>query len=157
MTSHESTDVLACRQCSAPIPTRARYCWMCGVPVRPEEPVAARPASTEEPNAAPAEIVEPRAAYQFGISTVMLIITLSAVLLGVFQMQPGIGLALLFLLTPALVRTCVTAARREARGQPMSPTAKLGVFGSTVGIVIVVVAASIAAFFAVCAAFFSGF
>jgi hypothetical protein len=100
---------------------------------------AARPAAAEA-----------RAAYQFGISTIMLVITIAAVVLGVFRMSAGVGLALVFLFTPALVRTCIIAVRRKARGRPMSVAAKIGAFAASLGIVIVVVAASIGAFFAVC-------
>ena len=141
MSTLETTDVVSCRQCSAPLPAKARYCWLCGVSLAPT-------AAGSPFQAAP--VVAPRAAYQFGISTMLLAMTLLAVLLGVFAMSPGIGLAITFLTTPAVVRTCIVAAKRKTRGQTMSPLAKLGVFGSTLGIVIVVVAASIGAFFAVC-------
>ena len=141
MSTLESTDVVACPQCSAPLPTKARYCWLCGVSLRPTAAV---------PPFQPAPIIEPRAAYQFGISTLLLAMTLLAVLLGVFAMSPGVGLAITFLATPPLIRTCIVATKRKTRGQRMSPLAKLGVFGSTLGIVIVVVAASIGAFIAVC-------
>jgi len=146
MSTLESNDVIACPQCSAPLPTKARYCWLCGVPQGPSQatvPVEA------------AAVVEPRAAYQFGISTMLLMMTMLAVLMGVFALSPGVGLAITFLATPPLIRTCIVAAKRKTRGQRMSPLAKLGIFGSTLGIVIVVVAASIGAFFAVCLTFFA--
>lgn len=150
MNSLESNDVVACPQCSAPLPTQARYCWLCGVSLRPNVPNAAV-ANAAAPNAAEsAPIIEPRAAYQFGISTLLLAMTMLAVLMGLFAIQPGIGLAVTFLATPPLIRTCIVAAKRKTRGLPMSPLAKLGIFSSTLGIVIVVVAASIGAFVAVC-------
>ena len=145
MNTLESNDVVACPQCSAPLPTKARFCWLCGVSLRPTAAVPVRQVRVEPP-----PIIEPRAAYQFGISTLLLAMTLLAVLLGVFAMSPGVGLAITFLATPPLIRTCIVATKRKTRGQRMSPLAKLGVFGSTLGIVIVVVAASIGAFFAVC-------
>ena len=145
MNSLESNDVVACPQCSAPLPTQAKFCWLCGVSLRPNVPNAAVPNTPES-----APIIEPRAAYQFGISTLLLAMTMLAVLMGTFAIEPGIGLAVAFLATPPLIRTCIVATKRKTRGQAMSPLAKLGVFSSTLGIVIVVVAGSIGAFFAVC-------
>ena len=134
-----------CPECQATRRPDAKYCWLCGAAL---EPIAAEAVQ-------PSVGSERRAAYQFGLSTLMLMVTLAAVVLSVFRMSLGVGLALVFLTTPALVRTCITAARRKARGQPMSPLAKTGVFAATFGIVVVVVAASIAAFFAVCFAIFA--
>jgi len=97
---------------------------------------------------------EHRAAYQFGLSTLMLIVTAAAVVLGVFRTHLGVGLALVFLAAPALVGTCIVTVRKRARGQPLTPAGKVGVFVVSLVIVAVVVAASIGAFFAVCLASF---
>ncbi|MFV2067914.1 MAG: hypothetical protein ACC645_13155, partial [Pirellulales bacterium] len=58
---------------------------------------------------------------------------------------------------PALVRTCVVAARRKVRGKRLTPAGKVGVFFASLGIVVTVVAATIAAFFAVCFSFVNEF
>ncbi len=134
-----------CPECQATRRPEAKYCWLCGAALEPVTAEAAEPSAGSEN----------RAAYQFGLSTLMLMVTLAAVVLSVFSMSIGVGLALVFLTTPPLVRTCITAARRKARGEPMSPLAKVGMFAATFGIVVVVVAASIAAFFAVCFALFA--
>lgn len=144
MSSPEPNTRTSCPECGAPLPTKANYCWLCGKALRPLATAAAQPPAA----------FEHRAAYQFGLSTLMLIVTLCAVLLGVFRISPGVGLALVLLATPPLVRTCIATARRKARGQPVPPLTKLGIFASTLGIVIVVVAASIAAFWAVCLTIF---
>jgi hypothetical protein len=134
-----------CPECQATRRSDAKYCWLCGAAL---EPVAEEPARAAVGS-------ERRAAYQFSLATLMLTVTLVAIVLSVFRMSLGVGLALVFLTTPALVRTCIAAARRRARGQPVSPLGKVGMFAASFGIVVVVVVASIAAFFAVCLAMFA--
>ncbi len=52
------------------------------------------------------------ATFQFGLSSIMLIITLAAVLLGVYEMAPGIGIALAIVAIPALIPTCIISMRK---------------------------------------------
>jgi hypothetical protein len=140
MSSPPPDDGNPCPDCGASLPGEANYCWLCGKALQEGGAGAAGSAGP----------VERRAAYQFSLSSLLLIITLVAVLLGVFRIAPGVALALAFLTAPALVKTCIAVARRKARGQRVAPLAKLGIFAGSLGIVIVVVAATIAAFFAVC-------
>ena len=90
----------------------------------------------------------------------MLAIALLAVLIGTFRLAPGAGVVLAILVAPAYLRTCIVALRRKAGGQPMSAGAKLGVFGSTLGIAVAIAVclvglvgvAAVAAFFVICLA-----
>ena len=139
MSLPESHEDRICPECGAALPANAKYCWLC----RGEAQPVAEAAAPSSPFA------EHRAAYQFSLSSLMLTITLVAVLLGVFRIAAGLGIVLTILVTPAFLRTCITTARRKARGQPVSLGAKLRLFASTFGIavgsVIIVVAAVVAA------------
>ena len=145
MNTAEATDVASCPDCQAPIPKIARFCWLCGVNLTTKV--------APEPHAP----VHPHAAHQFSLATLMLVMTFVSVLVGVFTFSVGIGLAILFLAGPALVRTCVVAARRKVRGKRLTPAGKIGVFFASLGIVVTIVAATIAAFFAVCLSFINEF
>jgi hypothetical protein len=94
---------------------------------------------------------------QFSLASLMLAMTLCAVILGAATIEPGLGIALAVLATPAFVHTAVTAARRRERGQRMSPTEKLAFFGGSLGAVVAVIVAAGIAFYATCwVGFFAG-
>ncbi len=80
----------------------------------------------------------------------MLIVTLFAVLLGVSRMSLGLGIVLAILVTPALVRTCMIAARSRAGGRPMSVGRKVSFFAGTLGLLAIIAVAVSAAFVATC-------
>ena len=86
----------------------------------------------------------------------MLFVTLSAVLMGVFSMAPGVGAVLFILSAPALVRTCLVTRARRRKGRDVSAAEKTKMYlGSVaVGLVITAVLAVTAfgTFFAVCLA-----
>jgi hypothetical protein len=84
------------------------------------------------------------------ISSVMLVIAMVAVCLGVLHEAPGLGILLIVLMVPALVRTLVGAARRKAKGHSMTPAEKLFTFFGSLGIVIVIGLAASIAFVTTC-------
>lgn len=150
----EPTDLRACAACGAANDQGRKTCWLCGGNLDPvnggSSPFAAG-ADVSSP------IVEPRAAYQFGISTLLLIMTLFAVLCGVLSMSPGLGVVLAIVATPALVRTGITAVRRKVRGRPMTVPEKLGAFAGSLGVVVIIGVGAGVAFYATCwAGFFGG-
>ena len=122
-----------CRYCGAENPAAFR-CWLCGAAA----PLGRGALAIAEP--APA--TKPRAAPTFGLSALMLTVAGMAVLFGVFRLSAGLGLALLILLTPALVRA--------SRFETGTPRAKLAVFMSSLGVTVLVVLAAFGAFFVVC-------
>jgi hypothetical protein len=65
---------------------------------------------------------------QFGISSLLLIVTLVAILGSIANMAPGLGILLVIVAVPALVRTCIVAYRNLACGENMSAAEKAGVF-----------------------------
>jgi uncharacterized membrane-anchored protein len=97
----------------------------------------------------------PHKPFQFGISSLLLIMTLVCIIGSVTTMAPGLGIAMMVLGVPALVHTCVVASRRGASGKPMSSGAKALSF--TLGLVTALAVTAVAGvaafvtFFAVCA------
>jgi len=166
------TQQISCPDCGAELQEDSRYCWLCGLAVREGVPAAAEPRSPFAGRARghiadggkPVVILDRRAGLQFSLATIMLSITLVAVLLGVFRMAPGLGIGLAILVTPAFLRTCIVTARRKARGESISLAGKLGSFAVsftvTLGMVILLAALAIVSIFvalnAICAAMMSG-
>ncbi len=147
MSSLESNEVGSCPQCGAVPAGKAKSCWLCHTAL---EPIAAGAAQ-------PSAVLQSRGAYQFGLSTLMLTVTLFAVLCGVFKMAPGLGVVLAIVVTPALVRTGMAAARKKECGQPMTPSEKVGAFAGSVGVVSVIGIAAGVAFYTTCwVGFFGG-
>jgi hypothetical protein len=158
---------VVCSHCGAVLGPESTQCWLCFAPAvragewaeaAPEASVAladdSQPAETAEsprsPDAAAPTADQDRAPFQFGLSSLMLVTTLTAVLLGVAAMAPGLGIALAVLAAPALVRTANVAVRRRRRGEPLSARAKMWVFGGTLGLLAIVGTAAAAAFVVTC-------
>jgi hypothetical protein len=80
--------------------------------------------------------------------------TLIAILSSLIGMNPGLGIVVAIVAVPALVRTCFTATRRGARGQPLSVEGKVALFLLTVSMTVIVIVAAGAAFFLTCLAIF---
>jgi hypothetical protein len=116
-----------CRECGAVVTAEASQCWLCSGALAPE----AADAQPAEPSVASAQAppdYQGRAALQFGLSSLMLVMTLFAVICGVFSISPGIGLAVCIVAAPALVRTCLVVARRKSRGRSVSGVQKTGMY-----------------------------
>jgi hypothetical protein len=77
----------------------------------------------ESPRSAP-----PAGPFQYGLSSLFLIVTLGVILGSVFVMQPGLGIVAAILATPALLWTIVAAMRQGRRGEPMSPERRVSTF-----------------------------
>jgi hypothetical protein len=80
----------------------------------------------------------------------MLVIALIAVCLGVLVEIPGLGVVLLLVSTPALIRTLMAVSRGKAAGRPLSGWEKMTVFAGSLGVVAVIGLASLIAFIATC-------
>ncbi len=143
MNALRTGDPLICPDCGAGVATKDSRCWICKRPFASDVPGTAELAGGAS---------EQRATFQFGISSIMLIITLAAVILGVWQMAPGIGIALAVVAIPALIPTCIISMKKGARGRPLTPSEKFGVFAALAGVVMIVIIASGIAFFVTCLA-----
>jgi len=138
-----------CPFCGAKTSQGAAECWMChgaldaAPPVIVAPPVAGR--ARRDAN------------YQFSLASLMLLVTLSAVIFGAAALEPGLGIMLAMLAAPPLVFTAVTAARRRAREQPLTPRDKVVLFAGAFATFVVVLIAAGIAFFATCwVGFFTG-
>ena len=98
----------------------------------------------------------PSPPFQFGISSMLLITTLAAVVLSVTVMVPGIGIALAVVATPALVRTYMLTRRRRDSDKPVATGEKIVLFMMCLGIATLVALATGAAFFVTCFVSFWG-
>lgn len=79
-------------------------------------------------------------------------ITLAAVCFGVFMLMPGLGVLLVFVLTPALVRTTRVAGFRREAGAPLTPGEAIGTFLISWFVLSAIGIASLVAFMVVCIA-----
>ena len=84
--------------------------------------------------------------FQFGLSSILLFVTLFAILCSIIKMSPGLGIPLAILAAPALLRTCVVALRQSARGKSMSAGEKTQLFVLSIFMVFLVAVAAIIAF-----------
>jgi hypothetical protein len=132
-----------------------RRCWLCGW--KPPAGPAGSASSAEAAAAAMAAAVAggarfrparpPRPAFHFGLSTLLLLVALGGGLFGLIAVAPGLGIPVAVFSLPALVRTCITAYRRELRGEPMSPEAKVGTFALTLLLSVVISVVTLVVFF----------
>ncbi len=90
--------------------------------------------------------------FQFSISTLLLMMTLAAVVLSVFQVEPGVTVLLVLLAAPALLRTWDVTLRRQLQGQALSPRQKIALFLSSLVLVVAIIIAVIVTLAAVGAA-----
>ncbi len=132
-----STPSGGCRDCGAPLKLDQAQCWLC----------QSKPVATTANKAGAGRPVDSRAAYQYSLSSLLLIMTLIAILCSISALHPGLGIAVAILVVPPLVRTCLTAARRKTRGQPLSAGGKVAMFLLTLAMFAAVSMAVGAAFF----------
>ena len=142
-----------CPECRAVCRADEGRCWLCG-----------HSFIGHDADIVPAELVpeppayNPRARYQFGLSTLLLITTLTAIVLSVWKMAPGLAVLLTVVLVPALIRVGLASGNAQAVGQPMSWGAKTAMavrtaavtFGILVGIVVLLIVAGFVALWIMC-------
>jgi hypothetical protein len=136
MAEAESQPNRNCPECGASLLRGAVQCWLCHREVV-QEARSQPPAPTGSP-------------YQYTLSSLLLLMTLAAILLSLGSMEPGVGIAAAILAAPALLRTICTSAIRGSGGQPLSVGGKVAIFMLTLGMVVIVIVAAAAAFFATC-------
>lgn len=150
MTKAETSPIQFCPECGASLPPQVTRCWLCGRDIAPSGPATLTGTPFAEVAGAGTSPFEQRAKFQFSIASMLLWMTLAAILLSLFTISPGLGILLGILSAPAAIRTAVLAMRREAAGRPMTVESKVTVFLGTAGIVLIFVVAALAAFVATC-------
>lgn len=130
-----------CVECGAELSPGSAYCWLC------QRPVAIR-AELATAAAQPS----PVSSFQFSIQTLLLITTLAAVCLGALVTVPGLGILVLVVAIPALVRTCVTGAAMKREGHTFTTTDKIMSFLASAAVAWAALAAAGVAIVATCTA-----
>lgn len=133
-----------CPDCGAPLPAGQSSCWLC----QRQRPLG----DLQNPYAPPRPIPGEDVAGGVSPATVILLITLAAVCLGVFWLMPGLGVLLVFVLTPTLIRTGRVAGLRRRAGVPLSPGETIGVFFLSWFLMGAIGVAGLVAFMVVCVA-----
>jgi hypothetical protein len=128
-----------CTSCGAVVD--GPKCWLCGSPSAESGVLADRHASATAPARGP---------QTFGLSSLFLFVTLTAICLGVLVAVPGLGIVLAVISVPAFVRASASAARERAAGHTAEPADKIRFFLTSIGLVVVIAVAGFAAFFAAC-------
>jgi hypothetical protein len=129
-----------CSQCGAFVGIAAANCWLCNARMPPLGAAVAR----EPPIRA--QLVDSDRPFQFGISSLLLLITFVAILCSITTMSPGLGIVVAILTTPAMLRTILVTFRQQQGGKPMSGAGKTGVFLLTMAMSLCVAVAACAAF-----------
>jgi hypothetical protein len=153
MASPQFSPLGHCPYCAAERKPGQSHCWLCQSWLPSNSAAEAADLDLKQKAYLPAA---KSGSFQFGISSLLLLITLVAIICSVIKMNPGIGIVVAGLSIPALVWTIIVAIRRGQSGRPMSVAGKAGVFVLAMllflGIVVAVVGAFLIALFAICAA-----
>ena len=139
----------ACRYCGAVLWEDKPYCWLChqavdGSGLMPE-PATVPPAMPPVPPPLPPEH------FTYSLSTLMLAMTLVAVLSGLCAIAPGLGIPLAILAVPAWIRAARVMRLKQSRPDANSPMGtKIEAFMASLGFALLVCLAAGAAGFAAC-------
>ncbi|HEV3168280.1 MAG TPA: hypothetical protein VGZ22_30025 [Isosphaeraceae bacterium] len=137
--------VLLCPHCGAENLPESTLCWICHQPtvfrIQPEDVGMAPPLPPQR---------------TFNLSSLMLLIALVAVCFGVTREFPGLGVLLVIVLTPALVRTLRSVYQGKATGQPLTPLQKVETFAVSMVLVSLILLGAGIAFFFTCSAVLMG-
>ncbi len=145
-----------CSNCGAQSEPGFAFCWLCKAKLTPQDD-SAPPAVP--PPLPPAHLSPPPNEYSFGLSGLMLVVTLSAVFFGLFVAAPGLAILLAIPALPALIRTALVVNRRASLGRESSASERFalffGSFGVSVVILLVVFVVGFGTFCAACLAMYS--
>ncbi|MBX7166318.1 MAG: hypothetical protein K1X74_08200 [Pirellulales bacterium] len=145
-TAEPIADAIICPECGAanltiPGAPRPAECWLCRRVFGAADAMrASSPATEQRP-------------LQFGLSSLLLCITLVAIFFGLLAAAPPMAVLFFLLTLPALIRTTVVLRRR---GQPATLGEKFLLLWSSAGAVFVAWVSAAGAFLAVCTAGFVG-
>lgn len=138
-----------CPQCGAERVAGSTVCWLCRAPLAEGEGLTG-----PNPYAAPQSLARPP---QFGLASLMLVITLAGLCLGLVTVAPGLIVPLLVFVIPAIIRTTIVTSRRAVDGAQQTLGNKVLTFLASLGIVYVVWMAGVVAFFGACSVMLAAF
>ncbi len=143
MSQGKTDERRVCPLCSALARPGATNCWLCGNAVRPDWPALApgevpsglawmaRPGHADH-------CADPRP-FQFGLSTLLLIVTLFAVLCSIWMMAPGLGAVLTVAACLGLAGLAGSSFRAGRRGVALTTGQKATAFFRPIWIAALVV------------------
>lgn len=144
--------VAHCNACHAQLKPSETRCWLCGAAV----PTSAEAIATTQRAVAPSPTTARRAT-SFSLSTLMMFMTLMAVVCGVFSIAPGVGAVMAIVLLPVLAYTVISARREAAMGYTLAPGDRVMLFFGSLALVAATGVAASIAFGASCfAGFYAG-
>jgi hypothetical protein len=133
---HQPAEVV-CISCGATNAPWDTQCWLC------KHPLGGGGKADDSVVLAQAVPVQT----QFGLSTILLVITVLCICLGLISVAPGLIVPLVVIVAPALVRTAV--ATRLSSG-PVSVGDKIATFSASLGIIVLIWIAGLVAFGTAC-------
>jgi hypothetical protein len=137
MNASQQPTEIACVSCGAANAPWDTQCWLC------KHPLAG--GGTAEGSVILAQAVEVKP--QFGLSTILLVVTLLCICLGLISIAPGLIVPLVVIVAPALVRTAVAS---RLAGGPVSVGDKIATFSASLGIIVLIWIAGLVAFGTAC-------
>jgi hypothetical protein len=137
MTETSQPAEIACPSCGAINAPWDAQCWLC------KFPLAGGRAASDSVILAEAVDVQP----QFGLSTMLLIVTVLCICLGLVAIAPGLIVPLVIIVVPALIRTAVAT---RVSGGPTSVGDKVATFSASLGIIVLIWLAGLVAFGTAC-------
>jgi hypothetical protein len=137
MTNPTNTGEIACPQCGAVNANWDANCWLC------KQPLSGGGVGGDSVILAQAVEVQP----QFGLSTLLLVVTVICICLGLIAIAPGLIVPLVIIVVPALVRTAVA---NRVSGRPTSVGDKVAAFSASLGIIVLIWLAGLVAFCTAC-------
>ena len=144
-----------CPRCHNLIPPQSGRCWKCGTllkfipgPKNATAPVDNKsvPVTAKLVGQAESELNS----YSFGLSSLLLSMTLIAICLGLFAVAPGLGILMAVCALPAFIRTWMVVQRRKQQGRPVAPEAKIGLYLGSFGVTLIVAVVTIVAALGAC-------
>ena len=141
-----------CPHCGAAPRPGAENCWLCEAPLGEPAAAAAQPL---DPFGLPYAVApHEHAGFSFSISTLLLVMTLVAIVAALIAAEPGLGVSFCILLAPVLVRTAIVVRRRKEAGREVSLGEKVALIGGSFVVVNVILAvvcvAAVGSFCGVC-------
>jgi hypothetical protein len=115
--------MIICPECKVANDAHNARCWICARPLSADEPIDA------------VLVASPRSPPQFGLSTMLLGVTLICVCLGVATVAPGMIVPLLVIAIPAMVRAISATSQMKREGQEVTFSDRLSAFASSFAVV----------------------
>jgi hypothetical protein len=145
MSSPSEFDVVLCPDCRAQNPPGMSRCWLCGTSLA---------SAKAEVEVYMAEVVPPAPRISFTTMTLLVIVTLVAVALGLYQEAPGLAVLMLIVCLPGVIVAWAHDRIRRRRGERTTALKAFLDFvvsaAITMGILAMVVVAAVVAIFISC-------